>query len=227
MTYSDSMESYRSARGLAIAAVILVALQVALDALTGVGCALTMALPDGAAWLSLIATGIASILSALLYIGALVVFMCWVYRSVANLNALGSLNFMKPSSAVWGFFIPFVNMVRPHQVMATVWSESQPAVLNEFGYALRRRTTVVTSWWALVVISTVFSRIVMRVVDEPATLAGLRRLAAWGMVESALWTVTGVLFIFMVWLTQRRQDEQWLDLERRRSVPQPTADVLR
>lgn len=227
MTYAHEVKPYRSARGLANAAVILVGLQVALDALAGVGCAVTMVLPDGAAWLSLLATGVANLLSELLYAGAAVVFMCWVYRSVANLDALGSPNLVTPSSAVWGFFIPFVNLVRPHQVMATVWNKSQPAPPSELGDSLERRTPVVTAWWTLALISTVFSRIVMRLVDTPTSLAGLRRLAAWALVESLLWTATGVLFISMVWLTQRRQDEQWLDLERRRNVPQPSADALR
>lgn len=227
MTYPPPMAPYRSARGLCIAAVILVGLQVALDLLTAAGCVATLTLPDGVAWLSLIASGVASVLSGLLYVAAVVVFMCWIYRATANLDALGSPNLrLNPSSAVWAFFIPIVNMVRPHQVMALIWTDSQPATVNENGYALPRRTTLVTAWWSLVWVSMVLSR-VLRFVDEPTTIAAVRSLAGWALVECLAWTLTGLLFIFMVWRAQQRQDEQWLDLERRRAAPQPTAQALR
>jgi hypothetical protein len=38
---------------------------------------------------------------------------------------------------------------------------------------------------------------------------------------------TGVLFLLMIRGAQKRQDEQWQDLERQRNVPKPTADALR
>jgi len=39
--------------------------------------------------------------------------------------------------------------------------------------------------------------------------------------------VTALLFILMIRGAQKRQDEQWQDLERRRNVPKPTAEALR
>jgi Domain of unknown function (DUF4328) len=222
------MDQYRSGRGLALAAVILVGIQLFLDAASVVGWGLLLGSTDaGSNVLTLFATGIAAVISVLLYIAALVVFMCWVYRATANLAALGSLNLrFKPSTAVWGFFIPILNIVRPHQVMSTIWIESQPAVVNEHGFALPRKATPVSVWWAAVIVGTVITRVIQATPD-PTTFDAIHSLATLGIVEGTAWSIAGGLFIYMVWRAQQRQDAQWQDLELRRAVPQPKADALR
>ncbi len=215
------MNPYRSAKPLAQAAIVLVAMQLVLDAFVAVACCLALADPEGGSLRLFASMGGGAMLSGGLYIAAVVVFMCWVYRSVANLGALGSYSMFKPSSAVWAFFIPFVNMARPHTVVATIWTESQPAVVSETGYSLRQPTTVVTTWWTLVVISTIFSRLFARnASDREWQLVAI-------VIESALWIATGLAFIYMVRRTQQRQDAQWQDLELRRAAPRPDASLLR
>ena len=205
-----------------------VAIQVVLDSLSVLGCSLLFGSPEtGASIVTMVATGAAQLLSGALYIAALVVFMVWVYRATSNLQALGSREILcTPSSAVWGFFIPFINLVRPHQVMSQIWIESQPAVLNEHGYALPRKATPVSIWWAAIVLGSVITRVI-RALPDPTTIDSLHSVATLGILEGVSWSTAGVLFIYMVWNAQKRQDEQWQDLELRRSVPQPSADALR
>jgi hypothetical protein len=227
------MDGYRSGRALAIAAIVLVAIQVALDAFGALGfLALRLGSPAGLSIVTSFGTGLAAILSPLLYVTTLVVFMVWVYRAAANLAALGSMNLrFTPSSAVWSFFIPIVNIVQPHQVMSAIWIESQPAVINEHGYALRRRATPVSIWWAAIVIGTILTQVLRLDLPDLASATesseSLQSLVTLGMVESAIWSIAGSLFMYMVWRAQGRQDAQWRDLELRRAVPRPTADVLR
>jgi hypothetical protein len=220
------MGEYRSGRGLALAAILLVAAQLVLD-LVGVAAvgAILVWPAAGAAMLRL--TGLSGTLSSLGYIAALIVFLCWVYRAVANLGALGSDNLrFTPSGAVWSFLIPFVNLVQPHRVMATIWTESQPLRIDDHGYALPRKTSLVTAWWALVWIASVYTHS-LAFLDAPTTTAEVEQLAVLVAIQVALWLAAGAIFIFMVWRAQRRQEEQWLDLERRRAAPAPTGDVLR
>lgn len=229
MTYSSSMSSYVSARGRATAIVVLVIVQLVLVALAMLGWGWAAATLSGGDRIgALSAIGLATVflvLDVMVWIAATVVFLTWVYRAIANLPALESLSCrFAPSWAVWGFFIPFYNLVHIYQVMATIWTDSQPAVINENGYALPRRATLVGWWWGLQIGAGVLSWLMP---SHPHGLAEMREMAVWSVVQLALVLASGTLFLFMIRGAQRRQDEQALDLERRRNVPKPSADFLR
>src|SRR5262249_10205754 len=135
MTYAQNMESYISARGRALALTILVIAQIVTLALATVAWGVGGASLDNdltSAVGAFATAGGLEIFDLLLFIAATVVFLTWVHRSIANLPALGSMSCrFTPSGAVWSYFIPFVNLVRGHQVMATIWTESQPPAVNE------------------------------------------------------------------------------------------------
>ena len=221
------MPIYRSARAFATTAIALVVLQLSLNGLAAYACACYLADAPNETLIGLFSNPMVEYASPVMYIAALVFFMRWLHRSIANLTALGSQNLMSPSSAVWAFFIPIVNLSRPHHVLATIWTESQPELLSDGGFALRRKTTVVTAWWVAAVISTIFSRVVIRVLGTPKNAEELHGYLIAAITESALWTVTGIAFIHMVRRSQARQDAQWQDLELRRAAPQPDPNILR
>lgn len=228
MTYSSPMDSYISARGRALAIQILVAIQLVMHAVVMIGWIAGLVWVGSDATSAISAFGLATVVSGfegLLFLAALIVFMTWVYRAIANLPALGSMTCrFTPSGAVWSFFIPFVNLVRGHQVMATIWTESQPAAMNDFGYHLPRKTAIVNWWWALWLIY----RVGERFVDVgTVNVSSLRTAAVAQLVLLGFCGVAGVLFLLMVRGAQSRQDAMWEDLERKRSVPQPTAQYLR
>jgi hypothetical protein len=163
---------------------------------------------------------------SLVFLAATIVFLTWVYRAIANLPALGSMSCaFTPSGAVWGFFIPFVNLVRGHQVMTTIWQESQPPAVNENGFYLPRKSTLVSWWWGLYLAAGVLGVIV-----SSGVRVSIEELRAAGSMQVALHLVrivTAFLFLFMVHRAQERQDEQWQDLVRQRDVPKPSAEALR
>jgi hypothetical protein len=216
-------ESYVSARPRAIAIQILVGVQLAMIVLTAVGWGFEAFAGEseiGDAIDQLVALTCRS--QQMLYWAAFIVFMTWVHRSIANLPALGSMSCrFTPSGASWSFVIPFVNLVRGYQVAATIWSESQPALVDERGVA-RRKTSLVNWWWGLFIAQIVISGIVadMTLFSPHAHAVGLVGL---GVLRLAV----GVMFLVVVTATQRRQDAMWDDLQRQGSVPKPTAQYLR
>jgi hypothetical protein len=226
MTYSQPVDNYISARGRALAINILMILQLVLLGLTILLSVAGMEqLGSGEATLLTAAGGLET-LQGLLFLATLIVYMTWVYRSIANLPALGSMSCrFTPGGAVWSFFIPFVNLVRGHQVMATIWQESQPPAVNENGFYLPRSTAIVGWWWGMLLVM----RIGGGFIDKwtPTGLDDARSLLQWDISINLVRMAAGVLFLIMVRRAQQRQDAQWQDLELRRSVPQPTADVLR
>jgi hypothetical protein len=229
MTYTEPMDAYRSARGRAIALGVLVVAQLGVHTLaTCEWAAAAGALDDNlvAASASFRSAGLLDGVNLLLFFGASIVFMTWVYRSIANLPALGSMSCrFSPASAVWSYFIPLVNFVRGHQVMATIWKESQPPAVNESGFYLPRKTTLVNWWWGAYLFSAVAGMATTRA--HPVGVESLHELATGQIVFHVMRMVGALLFLLMIQGAQKRQDEQCQDLERRRNVPQPTADALR
>jgi len=223
------MNGYKSGRSLATATTVLVAAQLVLMPVSAVTWLLAAARaaaddPRGMALMAVLAV-LPQTLALLCFIAGGIVFLVWVYRSMGNLLALGSTSCrFSPAAAVWSFFIPVVNLWRIYQVMATLWVESQPPVINENGYALKPKTTLVNWWWGTYLLGVVVSLFVQ---GTPHTLEEFRSKALMLSVSTFFQVIIGAQFLWLVRATQRRQDEQWLDLERRAAAPRPSADVLR
>ena len=227
MTYAQNMQGqgYISARGRATAIVVLVSIQLAvLVAVLGFSAASLSG--SGVDLPMLTIAGGLETFEMLLFLATFIVYMTWVYRSIANLPALGSMSCrFTPGGAVWSFFIPFVNLVRGHQVMATIWQESQPPAVGEKGFYLPRSTAIVGWWWGLLLAMRILGTVVER--WNPSGIQDVREMMSVDMFVNGLRVATAVLFLLMVRRAQQRQDAQWDDLERQRNVPLPTADALR
>jgi hypothetical protein len=91
-------------------------------------------------------------ISILVGIATGVAFLVWLYRAHENLRAFRAetLDFT-PGRAVGSFFIPFVNLVRPYQVLREVWRASDPSLSPSSSASFRtvRVSRIVLVWWLL------------------------------------------------------------------------------
>ncbi len=94
------------------------------------------------------------VLQLVAYLSTGVLFLIWIHRAHRNLPALGveGLRFT-PGWAVGGFLIPFLNLVRPFQVVTEVWKASDPSLGNESTWKASPVSPIVGWWWALLLIS--------------------------------------------------------------------------
>jgi hypothetical protein len=108
--------------------------------------------------------------------------------------------------------VPLANIPLSHGVLTALWHESQP---RTDGTALQHwlGAPLVTAWLLALCAAIESVMVVSGVYERGALLLS--------------WLTAGVLFVCMVLRIQRRQDEQWRDLELRRRVPQPSATALR
>ena len=93
-------------------------------------------------------------LHALVLIGVIVAFLMWFYRVHKNLPALRATNLeYKSGWAVGGFFVPFLNLVRPMNVMREVWYWSDPSAFgcdpssDDLPVRNRNATPPLIGWW--------------------------------------------------------------------------------
>jgi hypothetical protein len=75
-----------------------------------------------------------------------IVFLKWVYRAYKNIQGFGAegLRF-SPGWAVGYYFVPFLSLVRPVQVMNEIWRVSQ----DPRNWLQRRGSWLIGTWWAL------------------------------------------------------------------------------
>lgn len=101
-------------------------------------------------------------LESLVRFGLIIMFLIWLYRCHKNLPALGAENLeFSPGWAVGWWFIPFLCLYKPFQVVREVWNESDPDVAPDdirFHVAPGAPTLMVL-WWALFLIGNFISSV--------------------------------------------------------------------
>jgi hypothetical protein len=97
------------------------------------------------------------------YVFAIVVFLMWLFRIYKNLPALRAERVdNSPGWAVGWWFIPFINLVKPVQVVREAWTASDPDVDFEMSFLTAVQGGApgyMVLWWAAWIISNVLANI--------------------------------------------------------------------
>jgi hypothetical protein len=101
-----------------------------------------------------------SILYALVYIPCGILFICWFRRAYYNLHLRTDYLRYDEGWAAGGWFVPFLNLVRPFQIMRELYEETDAILVKRSeGYTERTNKMLLGFWWALWVISSILGRI--------------------------------------------------------------------
>jgi hypothetical protein len=138
-----------------------------------------------------------------------VTFVIWFRRAYQNLSAMGieSLRF-EAGWTVWGWFVPFLNLVRPKQLMDDIWRATDPTLPEQPGDAWKKRPValVVHLWWATFLLSTAVGLIATSLLQDASTLQQLRTTAILMLIGDALALPAVVLACLVVnRITQRQK----------------------
>jgi hypothetical protein len=98
------------------------------------------------------------------YLATVIMYLVWLHRASRNLPALGVANQrFSPGWAVGYWFIPFVNLVRPYQVVKEIWRGSEPPAEVDSATVLPRPSSALIGWWwAMWLLNGVFGQLVIR-----------------------------------------------------------------
>ena len=85
----------------------------------------------------------------LVYILTSLFFLLWIHRAYKNLSALGATGLKySPGWAVGGFFVPFLNLVRPFQVVTEIWKASDPSTMAGAAWENSPSSPIIAQWWS-------------------------------------------------------------------------------
>lgn len=170
-------------------------------------------------------------LQLLTFVFTVIFFLMWIHRAHRNLPALGArdLKFTPNWAAGW-FFVPFMNLFRPVQVVTEIWKASSPD-RNAFegtsdGTAWKSAPTspVVGLWWAAWIIAGIVGQIAARLSLSAETLETLLA-SSWAILFSdAIDMVAAVLAIMVVSNIDKMQEAKAAQIAPLGSPPPQVAD---
>lgn len=154
----------------------------------------------------------------LLLVATGVAFLVWLHAARKNLPALGGREFkFTPGWAVGWFFVPFLNLVRPYQVMSEVWHASDPSGLERDtasdGPAVRNRLAapaLVVWWWGLFLLSNFSGRLGASMAGSASpTLEQLRQASIVLVASDAMRVIAALVAIRLVIRISEWQTQRW------------------
>lgn len=195
------------ARGLGIAASVLIGLTVVLDGVSAWSAWHTYQVVDG--YLNDAAdvtradlltadriTLATSVISLILLVAAAITFLVWLWRARQNAETLSTGHHRLSRGWVIGaWFCPVVNLWFPFQVVSDIWKASKPT--NRVGFDLTELpgSPRLTGWWSLYLIGNIVNWFAAR--REP-TIESLKTAATADTVAFALTTAAAVLMIQLI-----------------------------
>jgi hypothetical protein len=137
-----------------------------------------------------------------------IAFLAWLSRAVDNVPALGGGNpIHSPGAAIGWWFVPFVNLIAPYQIVADLWRRMATSPAG-------RSVAIILAWWLLWVGGAVVERALGVGVDSVATVDGFIALLAIMTVALIAQVIAGALLIRIVW-----QIEEWVRIRAVGSAP--------
>jgi len=113
---------------------------------------------------------IVAIIELVIYLLAVVFFIMWFRRAYYNLHQTNAKLEFTEGWAAGAWFVPFINIVRPYQIMKEIWVKTQ----EESGQAiLEPSTALVGWWWATLMIGGMVTRGVSKLAENADTVEKL------------------------------------------------------
>jgi Domain of unknown function (DUF4328) len=101
----------------------------------------------------------------------IIFFILWFRRAYNNLHLTQEVNMLYTEGwAAGAWFVPFINLVRPYQIMNEIWNKTQEATKNLLSF---KNSSLVGWWWAVYLISRFISNIASKVFDDDSSIDSL------------------------------------------------------
>lgn len=105
-----------------------------------------------------------SIVNLVAVICSIVFFIMWFRRAYNNLHLTGEVNLACTEGwAAGAWFVPFLNLVRPCQIMNEIWHKTQDATKNLLSH---KQGALVGWWWGIYLVSNFAANIANQVYNN-------------------------------------------------------------
>lgn len=142
--------------------------------------------------------GLLGIIYLIAFLTSGFLFIRWFRRAYFNLHV--KVKFLNQSEgwAAGAWFVPFINLFRPYQIMKELFIETRLYVKRFFGKELDLSSSWVLSWWVLWLISGVLGRISLGFLKKENTVENLLDSTMIDMTINLLGIPLALITIYVV-----------------------------
>ena len=135
-----------------------------------------------------------SVVQIAVFLATIVVFIMWFRRAYGNLIRIDIPMQYMESGVVWGFFIPFVNWVRPITTAKEMYLKSQRTIKGSS--EMNDDVSFVYLWWLSYLSGGLFANIVSRIYRDAITLEEIIQ-ANTLYIYADIWDTVAVIFAIL------------------------------
>lgn len=136
--------------------------------------------------------GIVAIADFAIHVLTIVFFIMWFRRAYYNLHTLSWNNARYSEGwAAGSWFVPFINLFYPYQIMMDIWNGTQNSVKERLGQP--QPSIIVGWWWAFYLIMSIFSNISARIGWSATEIGELITARQFEFVSNIL-TIPAIIF---------------------------------
>ena len=145
------------------------------------------------------------LVQTLFLIATAVFFIRWLRLAYRNADVVApGVRRYGHGWAIGAWFVPFLNLWRPKQIVNDVWRAGDPSGSPQ-GAAL---SPLLNLWWAGWIVSNVLAQVAVRLSLDQDTVEELRTADAWYIASDAFDAVVALLAILVVRRITRRLEER-------------------
>jgi hypothetical protein len=128
-----------------------------------------------------------------------VTFLTWLHRVRVNVRALGArrLSYARQWT-ILGFLVPFLNALRPYQVVREIWQASDPGSGDPLAWKGVKAPPLIAVWWGLFVAYFVFEAISYVSLRSTMQAATIQQSYAIGLVADLCAALSASFAYFVV-----------------------------
>lgn len=111
-------------------------------------------------------------------------FIQWFRRAYFNLHLKAELLSYTEGWAAGGWFVPFLNLVRPYRIMKELHEETNQ-LIDQKGMDTKNHLMIINCWWTLWILSNVVGNITSKMYPNPQTIDDYLNATVVDMVSHA------------------------------------------
>jgi len=135
----------------------------------------------------------------LVHIVVIVYFIMWFRRAYYNLHSVGCYLQFSEGWAAGCWFVPFLNLVRPYQIMREIWDKTQERAQQGTQFPVIKSASILGLWWFLWIVTNIASNIYTRIVlSGDHGISELITLDKVGMIVDAFDLVNVLIIITII-----------------------------
>jgi len=123
-------------------------------------------------------------------------FLPWFHRAYKNLKTWHPTRF-GTGWAIGGWFVPFLNLVRPYQIAKELASDSGPRPTNP--------TNALPTWWGLLIVGIVVNRVMFN--QNPHTVDDFIKFDLISAISDAIWIAAGAALLVVIRSVTKAQQQ--------------------